>query len=246
MKDLALVTWTHTDMTDIFPIYFGEMKKYFPELAKSYVLINELSDDISDEHLQLVNDDSNTYATRWLSCLEHIEEEYILYMQEDFIPFSKVNTTEFERCLEYMRNSECSCLRFIRSDLNELNDEEVDKIYKISHFKQPDLSFTQQAAIWKKDHFIEVMEALNPSGFRDVESQGTFAGSTVMKQLGYYSSFYFDEETNLRGGHYDDKCLPYIATALVAGKWNIGEYEEELDALAEEYDIDLSERGFFN
>ena len=52
MKDLALVTWTHTDMVDIFPIYFGEMKKYFPEIAKSYVLINELSDDISDEHLQ--------------------------------------------------------------------------------------------------------------------------------------------------------------------------------------------------
>ena len=44
MKDLALVTWTHTDMVDIYPIYFGEMKKYFPEIAKSYVLINELSD----------------------------------------------------------------------------------------------------------------------------------------------------------------------------------------------------------
>ena len=62
----------------------------------------------------------------------------------------------------------------------------------------------------------------------------------------YTDSFYFDEESNLRGGHYDDKCLPYIATALVAGKWNIGEYQEELDALAEEYDVDLSVRGFFN
>ena len=87
------------------------------------------------------------------------------------------------------------------------------------------------------------------------KNRGSYLDNGILKFEKHFDSlrlvrvntnFYFDEESNLRGGHYDDKCLPYIATALVAGKWNIGEYQEELDALAEEYDVDLSVRGFFN
>ena len=54
MKNLALVTWTHDSYNDIFPVYFGNIEKFFPSLNKSYVLINELSDLISDNHLQCI------------------------------------------------------------------------------------------------------------------------------------------------------------------------------------------------
>ena len=28
MKDLAMVTWTHSSYNDVFPAYFGNVKKY--------------------------------------------------------------------------------------------------------------------------------------------------------------------------------------------------------------------------
>ena len=243
MKDFALVTWTHSSYEDVFPVYFGNIKKYFNDLKKSYVLIDNLSDSINDDHLQLVNGENNSYASRWLGCLDHIEEDYILYMQEDFILYDNVDLVELNKCIDYLKNSDCSCLRLIRSSINNLNNREEENIYKISHSDQIDLSFTHQSSIWKKEHFKHIMSELNPQHLRDVESGGSFAGSKIMNQLGYYSSFYFNESSPIRGGHFDSKVFPYIATALIGGKWNISQYSEELSSISMEYNINFDTRG---
>lgn len=246
MNNLALVTWTNTEMEDVFAIYFGNFEKYFPQIEKSYVFINKLSEVINDKHLQLCCEESNTYANRLLFCLEFVEEDYILYMQEDFILYDYVDLNEFDRCFQYLKDSDCSCLRFIKSDLNSLNDEVEKNIYKISHNKFPDLSFTQQASIWKKEHFIRCIEKLNPNTFRDLESYGTYNASLVMKQLGYFSCFYFDQNLDKdlkRGGHYDCNIFPYIATAITKGKWNYFEYSQEIENICNEYSIDVNKRG---
>ena len=57
--------------------------------------------------------------------------------------------------------------------------------------------------------------------------------------------FYFHESSPHRGGHFDSKAYPYIATALIKGKWNTAEYQKEIDQLAEEYSIDINQRGNF-
>ena len=43
--------------------------------------------------------------------------------------------------------------------------------------------------------------------------------------------------------HHDTIVFPYIATALVKGKWNVSEYPEELSALLKEYNINPDIRG---
>jgi hypothetical protein len=46
-----------------------------------------------------------------------------------------------------------------------------------------------------------------------------------------------------RGKHHGDSLIyPYVATAIVKGKWNISEYPE-LRQLTAAYDIDWQERG---
>ena len=249
MKNLAVVTWTHTEMEDVFPVYFGNLKKYFPEhrSCNNYILIDKLNENISDDYTQLVNNENDTYASRWLGCLDYIKEDYFLYLQEDFILFDEVNVSEFERCLNYLKNSDCSCIRFVRSDNSGLEHKKDFNIYQ----EKEELYFTQVASIWKKEHFIEVMEKLNPKTFRDLESGGSFAGSRVMKNLGYYSSFYFDESSNRRklfettDAHWDDKCFPYTATSIVLGRWNM-QYSKEINNFSKEYNFNISSRGTIN
>ena len=43
--------------------------------------------------------------------------------------------------------------------------------------------------------------------------------------------------------HHDSSIFPFIASALVRGKWNLSEYSNELIPLVLEYNIDLSLRG---
>jgi len=237
MKDLALFTWTHTEYEDVFPAYFGNIKKYFPQLEKSYVAINELSEVISDDHLQLINDERNSYSERILGCLEHVEEDYVLYMQEDFILYDKVPTREFNKCINYLKTGETSCVKLIRSGSDTLEDQKSVNIYKSCEF----LSAVHQATIWNKSHLIDILENLNPGTLRQFELNGN--ASYVMKELGYQSTFYFHESSPHRGGHYDSKVFPYIATALMKGKWNTVEYQSEIQKLSEDYNIDLNKRG---
>lgn len=237
MKNLALFTWTNKEYEDVFPAYFGNVEKYFPQIEKSYVAINELSEVISDNHLQLVNEEKYSYAERVLGCLENIEEEYILYMQEDFILYDAVVSEEINKCFEYLKTGETSCVKLIRSGSDSLNDQVSNNIYRSCDF----LSAVHQATLWNKSHFARVIESLNPKTLRDFEINGN--ASRTMKELGYQSVFYFDESSSPRGGHFDSKVFPYIATALIKTKWNTEEYLLEITKLSEDYKIDLSERG---
>ena len=45
------------------------------------------------------------------------------------------------------------------------------------------------------------------------------------------------------GGHYNSLIYPYIATAVVKGKWNYSEYKNELDDIFTFYSIDKDVRG---
>ena len=45
--------------------------------------------------------------------------------------------------------------------------------------------------------------------------------------------------------HWDSKVYPYVATAIVKGKWNYSEYESELSSLHKEYNVDKNIRGEF-
>ena len=238
MKNLALVTWTHTEMEDVFPVYFGCIGKYFPQVEKSYVAINALSKIISDEHLQLVNDENDTYASRILGCLDIIEEEYVIYMQEDFLLYDKVSIREFNKVLNFLKkNEDFSCVRLIRSNADTLEKKLATNIYKSCGC----YSAVHQASVWRKDHLVAILNLLNPIHLRDFEYAS--GASRAMHQLGYQAAFYFHESSPRRGGHFDSKVFPYIATALIKGKWNIVEYQAEIKQLAEDYNIDINQRG---
>ena len=45
------------------------------------------------------------------------------------------------------------------------------------------------------------------------------------------------------GGHYNSSIYPYIATAIVKGKWNYSEYKKDLDLIFNEFNIDKEKRG---
>lgn len=237
MKNLALFTWTNTEYEDVFPVYFGSIEKYFPQLEKSYVAINALSEVIGDQHLQLVNDEKDTYASRMLGCLDAIEEEYIIYMQEDFMLYDKVPAREFNKAFNYLKKGEVSCVKLLRSGADTLDEKLSANIYKSCDY----YSAVHQASIWKKDHLVEILNVLNPPHLRNFEYAG--GASKVMHQLGYQSAFYFNESSPHRGGHFDSKAFPYIATALIKGRWNTAEYQTEIEQLAEDYNIDINQRG---
>lgn len=56
---------------------------------------------------------------------------------------------------------------------------------------------------------------------------------------------FFENEPKRGLYHWDSFCFPYIATAIVKGKWNFLEYSKELSILLEKYNINKNIRGVF-
>ena len=54
---------------------------------------------------------------------------------------------------------------------------------------------------------------------------------------------YYNDETKRGMHHYDSSIVPYIASAIVKGKWNISEYPTELPPLLQKYNININKRG---
>ena len=54
----------------------------------------------------------------------------------------------------------------------------------------------------------------------------------------------WQEGDNKRGMfHWDSGIYPYFATAIVKGKWSIGDYGDLLEDILEENKVDILERG---
>jgi hypothetical protein len=94
-------------------------------------------------------------------------------------------------------------------------------------------------AIWKRESFVRLVTDLNYSIWELEENvQDKFRSEFI----GYT---YYTGEESLRGmAHFDSHIFPYIATAIIGGKWNTQEYSSELEELWEEYNTQ-SEREMY-
>ena len=67
----------------------------------------------------------------------------------------------------------------------------------------------------------------------------------MMNKMGMKGVYHYDNEPKRGGNHYDTNVYPYIATALVKGKWDVSEYPNELPPILVENNIDHNLRGIF-
>jgi len=236
-KDIALVTWTHNEYSDIWPLYFGRLEKHL-QFEKSYIFLDAYSENISERHIQLINNDQESYHKRFIECLRQVKEEYIIYLQEDHIFYDDCLDNRINEVFEFLKQSDYSCVRLIKS--GELGGTEIlPGLYDIPTYSQ--YLFSQQSAIWKREDLLRLIELYKPTTYRDVEGYGSIA----MQYAKLKSCYYYDNEVKRGSLHYDSSIFPYVATAVCKGQWNLIQYPIILKKALEEYNIDPAIRGVY-
>lgn len=236
-ENIAFVTWTNTECYDVWPMYFGRLEKHV-NFSKSYVLLNEKTNLIGDRHIQLINNENDDFYKRFVSGLEQIEEDYVLYMQEDHIFYRDVISESINNLIEIIEKDGISNIRLLKS--GEMGGQEKYKnIYKIPSNSQ--YLFSQQSSIWNRKDLIKLMNFYRPSTYRNVEKFGSFG----MNNLNYKTYYYYEGEPQRGTLHCDSNIFPYIATAVCKRKWNLNQYPVLLKQALEEYNIDYKKRGIY-
>jgi hypothetical protein len=161
-----------------------------------------------------------SFSAQYLAGLCFVTTPYALTLQEDFLMYDDVDEAAIREAIESIAGNYYSAVRLIDSGV--------------------DLEYSMQASIWKTRGLrclYAEMDAATPW-------QAEQYGDDVMLNSGMMCKKRDDAHLPMRGrDHRDSPIFPYIATALVKGKWN-SEYRVELELLHREYGIDANIRGW--
>ena len=229
---ICYVTYTNSKCSDILDMFLLEQKKY-TNLPMYFI-----TDVMIPEQICFLYENQEPYYESWLKCLSSIPYDYFIYLQEDFILYDHVNQEKINQYLNFLKtNQEFSFIRLLKS--GSLNQNKVlDTLYEIESTNSD--IFSMQATIWRKDDYVKIMNGTKNKIWLENETYRNFMIQNNLKGL-----YHYDGENKRGLNHFDSSIYPYIATALVRGKWNILEYSEELIPITGYYNINLNKRGVF-
>jgi hypothetical protein len=240
MLNIPIVTYTHSNCKDVWPIYFGQLDEFLPDI-ESHVLSNEYSDVKYNRHTFHLYIDNEPHWWQWVGFLKTLSCPYFLYMQEDFFLYKQPNLDILRSYINFLdENKEYSYVRLIANKFLKRNLIK-DNLYRIE--SEDPYIICMQPTIWRTSEFIKVFSTVKVADYTGDEGKKINEAAVLNNIVGSYS--YHGEP--LRGeAHYDSTIFPFVATGLVRRKWNTVEYKEELDFLTKKYGIDMSTRGHFN
>ena len=227
MKPVILV-YTHTDVSDLWPMFFGEFQKYMSD-SKVYVAVNK-SDDRLSAYNQINYDDAKPYTERLKEIIPQIKEEVIIFLHEDMILIGDPMIDYLQKYTEYILTDRVKSIKLISVNGN-FNHFDSD----ITLINNKDTKFSIQPTIIKTKTFLDLLSKVEPLNIWEFEEKVPIEEGHYMVRLG--------NEKRRGIYHNDSYVFPYIATAINKGKWNYNEYEKELNTLFNTYNINPFDRG---
>ena len=239
-NNVAIVTYTNSNCQDVWPVYFGQLSKYANSFP-SYVFSN-IDPNKYEGHNFILYDNQKPYYEQYTKCLESVKEDYIIYCQEDFIMYDKVNIEYINRYIEFLNNSDYSFVRLIGSGFTKTDHglkHIVDDIYDANTLDPNSFSFQMQATIWKKSDMIKLyLDAKSPLW---LEPAADWRGSII--KLGIKGAYCYNGEDQKGKYHWDTSVYPHIVSAVQKGKWNTLQYDGMILDILKEYGINPNVRG---
>jgi len=240
IKNLAIITNTNSVNSDLWKVHCNQVRKYFKE--PHYVFSDTFNTSIKIKKFIPYNKEEK-FRTQFLSCIGQIEEEYCLYLNEDYLIYDKPDYKKLQEYVNVLEGN--SCLSFIRL-AKGMDAYDIPFSNTLQYLDcRNNYFFSQTASLWRTSHLLLIHKYgpdLHIAG-KVMNEQFEVAASDVARSLGIQGLYHYDGESKRGTHHYDSKVFPYTASALVKGKWNLSEYGTELQKLKQEHGIDFSKRS---
>ena len=236
-KDITLFMYSHSSYSDVWKPFFRQSGIYTPDYRKVLFADDDLGKTPEDWSYIQYNDE-HTYSERVASCLEKIDTELCFLHHEDMFLYTDPNNKLLSLYEDIVKNTDIDFIRLIRSvDYPSHNYRGIKSLHPIPSYSQ--YFFSVQPTICKTERLLEIYKNTKINHIRDFEINV----QPVCRSLGIKGLFHYDGESKRGLHHYDSSVYPYIATAIVKGKWSMSDYSTELMPILKECDVDFSKRG---
>lgn len=191
--------------------------------VNNYTIFSDIPFNNSNDYIFYKNESS--YSKRLQECLNQIDSDMVLYQHEDMFLYDLPNISKINKYANFLKESSYSFIRLSKTGDCILNkNKQIESLFEI-HQNSPDF-FAVQPTIWKTKDFIKFLSFGSDMSIWDLEINS----SSLSLKSNISGLLHFENEEK-RGGHYDSSIWPYVATAIVKGKWNQIEYREEISKI---------------
>ena len=242
MKDTCLIINTFSKYSDLWPMFFDSLDQHLPFL-KRYVFVDEGHPDENSTTIHYNKEEQ--FRNQFLSCIKKVKEKYCIFISEDYIMYRTPRTDLLQKYRDILKDdNKLTFIRFAKGmNHNEPNYKDHRDLYILNN-KLP-YFYSQTAAIWKTRDLEKIFVHSENSHIANLDYENSFEwkATKVCEKLDMNGLFCYNGEPKRGIYHHDSFVFPYIATALVKGKWNLSEYKQELTPLLTKYNIDPNIRG---
>lgn len=231
------ICYTNNKVSDIWDMFYEQNRKFcdYP-----LYLISDIEHQNKKYNNIYLYKNEMPYWKVWVDVLNDIKTDYFLYLQEDFILYKPVNKIQLDNYQQFLEdNQSFSFVRLLKSGYLDNCKQINNTLFEIPSDNQS--IFSMQPTIWRKKDFIKLYEATQSLSWLE-----PIIFTEKCKELNITGVYHYNNEPKRGMAHYDSDVYPYIATALVKGRWNFSEYLKELKPLCEQYNINTELRGTTN
>ena len=247
---LALIVNTHSSYSDVWPMFFSQLYTYWdPTRWPVYVFsdtpkIDGVVVDVFKPTILVYNNDIS-YREQYFECLRQVKEPFVITVSEDYIIYGPIDFIALQRYTNVLGSmKELSFIGLSRGvdDPGSSVAENADLFHRPENGTQV---YSQTATIWRTRDLLKIYEIGPDHHIADRYPAFEDSANEICKKMGIKGLLAYRGERKRGMVHYDNSVFPYIATALVKGKWNIREYQNELGPLLNDYKIDIMKRGIY-
>lgn len=241
-KPFVYCVYSHSSFSDCWEMAISQAYEHLPSNCQKVYLMSDASEKTMLFYkalkkrfdVELVTyDDEDNYTKRLHACFSEINKQFdiIYFVHEDMPLTDKVDQVYLNALLHYLNYSNEFYIKLV--DTIKVNKKEEHPSFPELNRNYGGYSLSVQPSLIKLADFLPLLDSVDENIYDFeklcVRSNMTFSAVVGDKKVGLYALC-------------NDK-FPHIVTAIVAGKWCRSEWSDEINYLAEKYDIDLSVRG---
>lgn len=239
----AYVIYSHSSFADCWEMAIGQGLECLPKNCKKIYLISDDSFESYDffknlgydqEKIELITYANNeNYTKRLKKAFEIINKDYdyAYFVHEDMPLVNKIDDIYLNALFHFLNTSNEFYIKLV--DTKTVNKKETHESFPGLNTNYGECSMSVQASIFKLKYMITLFNNLDLDiyAFELECTRSNLIFSSVAGEREVGKSVLMNYK------------FPHITTAIAKGKWCTTEWKDEINYLAEKYNIDLSIRG---
>lgn len=154
MNKSAVVVSSCDAYRDCWGPFIFSIKNHWGDLDMPVYIISN-HEEIIDEIVKFIKvGDDKGWASNMKAALQHINADYILYLQEDYWLVEKVDNTKIQEQFAYCQKEGIGMLRLSYPYYDQY---QIDSLHAISPIAKEKYALCLQAAIWKKSTLQDLL-----------------------------------------------------------------------------------------